>query len=71
MTPLTLPALRIAASASGMSRDWSSRFGPACSLTRWLVSSSPCCTCRVHRSLRSWGCALRMMALEDAGGSMC
>jgi hypothetical protein len=28
---------------------------PGCSLTRVLVSSSPLCACRVHRSLRSRG----------------
>jgi hypothetical protein len=43
----------------------------ACSLTRGLVSSSPLCLCRVHCSLRNRGWALCMMALEDAGGSMC
>jgi len=26
---------------------------PGCSLTRGWMSSSPCCTCRVHCSLRS------------------
>ena len=44
---------------------------PGCSLTRGLVSSSPLRLCRVHCSLRSRGWALCMMALEDAGGSMC
>ncbi len=41
---------------------------PGCSLTRGWMSSFPRCTCRVHCSLRSRGCALCMMALEDVAG---
>ena len=36
----------------------------------WIGVKLSFCTCRVHCSLRVRGCALRIMALEDGGGSM-